>query len=129
MMKAGKYYIGDLCYVLHDEWNEVCSLTIKPGLNRPLNGEFNLKDGRRFAIYGTAYGDGTYLDEEGRSYNVDSGSIGCIPLDAIDQTNPRNFLAGGRVVEFVQDFDTFGVGGVLRFGTVVIDTAGVEEYC
>ena len=25
-MKAGNYYIGDLCYVLHDEWNEVCEL-------------------------------------------------------------------------------------------------------
>ena len=23
-MKAGTYYIGDLCYVMHKEWDEVC---------------------------------------------------------------------------------------------------------
>ena len=29
-MPAGKYYIGDLCYVMSDkEWEEFCSLTIK----------------------------------------------------------------------------------------------------
>lgn len=28
MMKAGTYYVGDLCYVLHEDWDEVCSLII-----------------------------------------------------------------------------------------------------
>ena len=23
---AGEYYIGDLCYVMHAEWGEVCDL-------------------------------------------------------------------------------------------------------
>ena len=23
---AGEYYIGDLCYVMHAEWGEVCNL-------------------------------------------------------------------------------------------------------
>jgi hypothetical protein len=25
-MPAGRYYIGDLCYVMHDEWDEACAL-------------------------------------------------------------------------------------------------------
>ena len=120
MMSAGKYYIGDLCYVLHDEWNEFCSLTIR-GQN-VLNGEFNLKDGRRFATYTTQYGDGNYFDEEGKSYDVDAGLIGCIRLEDIDLSNKANFISGGRVVEFEKDFDTFSSGGVIRIGNVVIDT-------
>ena len=45
MMPAGKYYIGDLAYVMHGEWDEFCDLTIKG--NSLSNGEFSLKDGRR----------------------------------------------------------------------------------
>ena len=29
MFPAGKYYVGDLCYVMHDEWDEVCGLFFK----------------------------------------------------------------------------------------------------
>ena len=92
MMKAGTYYVGDLCYVLHERWDEVCELIIEG--NRCLDGEFNLKDGTRFAIYGTAYGDGNYFDQNGKSYDVDAGSIGCVLLDNIDLTNNENFLIG-----------------------------------
>ena len=56
MMPAGKYYIGDLCYVMHPEWDEFCRITISG--NECLQGEFNLADGRRFATFTTAYGDG-----------------------------------------------------------------------
>ena len=77
MMQSGKYYVGDLCYVMSDaDWNEVCELTIKG--NECIDGEFTLKDGRRFAMYGTKFGDGEYRDQYGNSYCVDSGSIGCI---------------------------------------------------
>ena len=60
-MPAGKYYIGDLCYVMSDaEWEEFCSITIDG--HNVIDGEFQLKDGRRFATYGTAFGDGVYSD-------------------------------------------------------------------
>jgi len=62
MMTAGKYYIGDLAYVMHGEWDEFCDLTIQG--NSLLNGEFNLKDGRRFATFTTKWGDGVYQDEQ-----------------------------------------------------------------
>ena len=80
MMPAGEYYIGDLCYVMtSEEWLEVCDLTIQD--SRLIEGEFQLKDGRKFAMYSTAYGDGTYYDHYGFSYSVDSGSIGCIRME------------------------------------------------
>jgi hypothetical protein len=40
MMQPGKYYIGDLCYVMHGEWDEFCALTIVG--DKVLDGEFNL---------------------------------------------------------------------------------------
>ena len=119
MMKAGKYYIGDLCYVMHPEWDEFCSLTING--HNVLDGEFNLKDGRRFATFTTKWGDGTYKDEQGHSYGVDAGLIGCINVEDITPSELEN-LKDGRVIEFVQDFSTFKAGGVIRFGSVVIDT-------
>jgi hypothetical protein len=79
MMKAGEYYIGDLCYVMHDEWDEVCDLLFEGRSDQGCNeGEFTLKDGRQFAIYNTNFGDGVYQTDFGDTCCVDSGSIGCI---------------------------------------------------
>jgi hypothetical protein len=127
MMQPGKYYIGDLCYVMHGEWDEFCKLTIVG--DKVLDGEFNLADGRRFATFTTRWGDGNYFDQNGKSYDVDAGLIGCIRLDDIDLTNPENSLIGGNVVEFIQPFSTFSAGGEIRIGNVLIDTdpAEVEE--
>jgi hypothetical protein len=127
MMQPGTYYIGDLCYVMHGEWDEFCSLTISG--DKVLDGEFNLKDGRRFATFTTRWGDGNYFDQNGKSYDVDAGLIGCIRLADIDLTNPENSLIGGNIVEFVQPFSTFSAGGEIRIGNVLIDTdpAEVEE--
>jgi hypothetical protein len=125
-MPAGKYYIGDLCYVLHERWDEFCNLTIN-GQN-VLDGEFNLKDGTRFATFTTRWGDGTYEDQHGNEYGVDAGLIGCVRIEDIDLTNPENFLHGGNLVEFVNDFSTFSAGGVITIGNIVIDTDVAENY-
>ena len=119
MMKAGKYYVGDLCYVMHPEWDEFCALTCSG--HNVLDGEFNLKDGRRFATFTTRWGDGTYRDDQGRSYGVDAGLIGCIAVEDITPSELEN-LTDGHVVEFVKDFTTFSAGGVITIGNIVIDT-------
>ena len=124
MMQPGTYYIGDLCYVMHGEWDEFCKLTISG--DKVLDGEFNLADGRRFATFTTAWGDGSYRDQSGKSYDVDAGLIGCIALADIDLTNPENSLAGGQVVEFVQPFSTWSAGGEIRIGNILIDTDYTE---
>ena len=126
MMKAGTYYVGDLCYVLHDEWDEVCELIIKDGVC--LDGEFTLKDGRRFAIYSTAYGDGNYFDQNGKSYDVDAGSIGCILMDDINLESEGNFLAGGNIHTFDTSFYTGEMDGKIMFHTLSINTDPEEEY-
>jgi hypothetical protein len=123
MMRAGKYYVGDLCYVMHDEWDEVCGLFFRDRDDHGCNeGEFNLKDGRRFVSYNTRWGDGEYRDEHGRRYGVDAGLIGCIRVEDIDITNDSNFLTGGNVIEFEHDFDCGYYDGVIRIGHIRIDT-------
>lgn len=131
MMIKGDYYVGDLCYVLHDEWDEVCQLLFSGRDDHGCNeGEFNLSDGRRFAIYSTKYGDGTYEDQNGRSYGVDAGSIGCILLEDIDVNHQDNFVGDGQSITFDQDFYTSELNGKIMFGSVSIDTDPVyeEEY-
>lgn len=123
-MPAGKYYIGDLCYVMHDEWDEFCNITIKD--NEVLDGEFTLADGRRFATYGTAYGDGAYPASNGSTLGVDAGLIGCIRVEDIRASDSNN-IALGTVVEFTAPFETSESNGVIRFGHVTVDTAASEE--
>ena len=131
-LPAGKYYVGDLCYVLHSEWNEVCDLTIRGDGVAVLDGEFQLSDGRRFAIHSTAYGDGEYYDDRGRSYGVDAGVIGCVLLSDVDLDNKDNFVSSGQVIDFNFPFDSWSDNGIINFGIdLEIDTAGSdyeEEY-
>jgi hypothetical protein len=120
-MLSGKYYVGDLCYVMTDEeWRQVCDIIFKN--NNIIDGEFNLPDGRRFAIYSTSWGDGTYYDKEGREYSVDSGSIGCILLSDIKADKYEHIEELGNYIEFENSFVTSEHEGVIQFGTVLIDT-------
>ena len=123
MMKSGTYYIGDLCYVLNDRWDEFCALTIAG--DKVLDGEFNLADGTRFATFTTQWGDGTYRDEQGREYGVDAGLIGCIAVEDIAATELAT-IKNGHIVEFVQPFSTWSAGGEIRIGNVLIDTDYTE---
>ena len=128
-MPAGRYYIGDLCYVMHDAWDECCDLFFPPGDNigRGKEGEFTLKDGRRFASFGTAYGDGTYRSNIGTSHSVDSGSIGCIRVEDIRDNTYEDIESLGAIVEFDQPFEVSEDQGLLVFGHVQIETAGDDE--
>jgi hypothetical protein len=126
MMKAGKYYVGDLCYVLDNRWNEFCSVTI-PG-NKVLDGEMQLPDGTKFATYCTAFGDGVYNDQFGNSYGVDAGLIGCVLVEDIDKEIPvANLTRLGAVFDFPNDFETSGNDGVIVIGHVVIDTGDQSD--
>ena len=121
MMPAGKYYVGDLCYVINDSktWSEVCDKTLtKQG--KSIEGAFTLESGKRFAMFSTAYGDGEYYDMEGNSYGVDSGTIGCIKVEDINQDEIREDL--GNIIEFPNDFYVKKNDGKLMFGKVWIDT-------
>jgi hypothetical protein len=121
MMEAGKYYVGDLCYVFDDEdWQDVCELIIKG--NDCLEGEFNLPDGRRFAIFNTSYGDGEYEDQNGHKYCVDAGSIGCTLVDNITSERYPDFNDLGRIVEFKEKFEVSEDQGLIKIGHIRIET-------
>jgi len=129
-MPAGKYYIGDLCYVMSDDWDEVCDLTItKDG--KLLDGEFEMKSGRRFAMYSTKHGDGLYRSNMGTNHAVDSGTIGCILVeDIIDIPKFEVNDKLGAVVTIDRSFSTAERDGLIVLGDIIIDTASdyyVEE--
>lgn len=120
-MPAGKYYVGDLCYVMHPEWSEACDLFFEGRDDHGCNqGEFTLADGRKFACYNTAYGDGTYKDQLGNLYPVDAGIIGCIRVE--DVADPEAWLAGMHVHEFDRPFEVYYNDGVIHVGHVEVDT-------
>ena len=130
-MPAGNYYIGDLCYVFNDaDWDEICSLTIKG--HECLSGEFQMKDGRRFAMYSTKFGDGLYRDQFGNKYGVDSGTIGCVLVEHAsrnERCTEEDMAKLGAVVEFKYAFSTQGdrESGLIMIGSTTIDTGGEWE--
>jgi hypothetical protein len=124
-MPAGKYWIGDLCYVMHDRWDEFCDKTIVDA--NCLSGEFQI-DGVLVAHYHTAYGDGEYSDGDGNRYGVDAGLIGCIKVDDISPSELEN-IGLGHVHEFSTRFHTSSSkDGTITFGHVNIETGDSDDY-
>ena len=117
ILTKGVYYIGDLCYVMDDEWEEVCDLI--EGNQYPAEGLFRLSNGKQFALFNTAYGDGEYFDGQGRSYSVDSGTLGCMKVDHLTKEVDESL---GNVVEMPHDFYCYSDGKTIRFGHVEIET-------
>jgi hypothetical protein len=127
-----KYFIGDLCYVLSDEWSDVCDVTLAPTVDPEEDFFFELEDGRSFHMISTAYGDGVYYDQKGNSYPVDSGTIGAIKVENLDPAVLADALERGlgAVHEFpyeLLELDAELERGILHFGDVSIDTAGFED--
>lgn len=122
-MPAGKYYVGDLCYVMHPQWDEFCELTISG--HETKEGEFSLANGTKFAFHGTAYGDGCYEDQFGDSYPVDAGLIGCIKVKDIN--DPEADMEGGQIIEFDSPFETSYEDGIIYIGHIRINTGDDDE--
>ncbi|KLU62348.1 hypothetical protein CEB3_c13920 [Peptococcaceae bacterium CEB3] len=108
--KAGRYYVGDLCYVVKD-WHQLLTDT-----DYFRNENCTFKDQPIF-VAKTTYGDGTYSDQYSRVYPVDTGSIGIVPVELIDhQPDDAN------ITDFAEDFEAYAREGVLYFGDVAINT-------
>lgn len=100
---AGKYYIGDLCYI-SDEDGDVDG----DGLDRSSayaafdwngfeDGLYSSVEGS-FMVASTAYGDGGYEDNMGNSYGVDGGNIGIMNTKLLPKDWQNNGL--GVVFDF-----------------------------
>jgi len=92
-LKPGKYYIGDICYVLRDDiYDDVW------GKKYEYNDGVYKVEGIEFAVAGTAYGDGTYEGSDGREYSVDAGVIGVVP-EKLWKEDISNAPELGRIVD------------------------------
>jgi len=131
MLKAGKYYVGDPCYVFaYDKWDEVLEKT-----------NFFEDDsvfefmGFEFFVGHTAYGDGEYTDNYGKRYSVDAGLIGCLPIEMVEVVSkantPENKTSDssisalkrlGRIIDFDSDFECKEINGYFIIGDIRIQT-------
>ncbi len=111
------YYIGDLCRLFaNNEWKFFLEET---GMIHSLESGSGEYKGFTFHQGGTAYGDGTYLDNFSRKYLVDSGSIGIVSADFPETFD--SWKTGGQTVELEDDFEINIAGGRFKFGSVIID--------
>ena len=125
-MPAGKYYIGDPCYVIADEdWGPLLEHAEY----------FSGTEGKAVDWMGdllfsgsTAYGDGEYQDRKGNKYPVDAGMIGAVPWSHVDDEDRATKC--GLVVVFEDDWKCSSEDGYFIFGSeVVIETSDEERRC
>ena len=118
ILPAGRYYIGDPCYVTEEHPKPLVFL---------MNGK-----ARRFFIHSTAYGDGRFALEGTGVYKelrVDSGTIAVLPEDMVDEdevkkANSKIWGEDGDGLfcfhDFDNDFDVSYRAGSFHFGELVI---------
>jgi hypothetical protein len=116
---AGRYFLGDPCYAVPDEYWEPLLDSCDFFDGSPV-GQAN---GSQVLAFGTAWGDGTYNDQHGNSYPVDAGLIGLTPIALAQQRDDFEELEGlGRFVDFEGPTTCTKEAGVLTFGKYAIDT-------
>ena len=119
----GKYYIGDLCYVLSDHVYE----NVFGDLGGYDSGLYQKKNSSDFFLVdNTAYGDGLYGGSDGNEFGVDAGIIGICPVSLIEKGDGE-----GTIYEFKEPVVCRFNRGCFTFTSgstkLVIDTAGEED--
>lgn len=126
VFKPGKYFIGDISYVMHNDWSEFCSDHYES------DGMLStLSDGRQFWFHGTYFGDGYYQDNNYHEYPVDAGILGIININDIKLTEHDDITLGNEVdfsEPFAVSYDS--KTGIFYFGHITIETddSGRDEY-
>jgi hypothetical protein len=128
VLPAGKYYIGDPCYIFNDNWDEVLDQTKY------------FEGGGVFEVFGqkvvggsTNYGDGMYYDNFGRGYAVDAGLIAIVPValllvDNVETVDSVIESDNMHIVEFEKPFVASYIdGGSYQFGEIEIETGDEDE--
>lgn len=97
------FYIGDLCYALNDGVYD----TIWGGAGYEDGVYEEPVTGRKFAVAGTAYGDGTYEDQYGRDYGVDAGNLSLVPAELAEDTDGGHYFPGAGEATFIAEYGNF----------------------
>jgi len=128
IIPAGKYWLGDPCYIIRDkDWLHFCN---KYSFNDAEGNHcVTLQDNISVLAFSTYHGDGCYLDQHGNSYPVDAGLIGLVPWEYTEkftenftEKDSTEYLTLSNVVEFTEDTLCFTTDGILTFGNYIIDT-------
>jgi hypothetical protein len=119
-LPAGRYWIGDLCYVMHGLWDAFCDLTLSgPDV---ADGPFTLNDQDGW-FHTTAYGDGFYgydlhnLPDDfvaAGGFGVDAGLIGIIPMALVGKDEDDD-SALGVIIEFKKPVRCNYMNGIFVF--------------
>ena len=133
----GTYWVGDPCYAVpDDQWQPLldscCYFGLDPaevdhdaGHPSPIG---TLPDGHQILAFGTAHGDGTYPDQIGRGYSVDSGMIGLTPETVITRPHTELQRLGWWLTLTAPNTCETDGNGHLRFGSIRIDTNDDADY-
>lgn len=125
---AGRYYIGDPCYVIEDEnWDNVLKETGCFGYE-PFSGideNYYHLNGKVCWAHSTAWGDGTYFDNKGEEYWVDAGLLGVIPAEALE--GDLEFRGGYGFTNFDKPFTVEYDEGTFKIGDIIIPTDDTKE--
>lgn len=120
-LPKGKYYLADPCYIMEGQQYQA-NLLKSNYFNLDNRGGIStdIHTGLMYAVFSTAYGDGQYDDNMGRSYGVDAGCIACIPVGMVDAPKYPDLV---HVQEFAEDFEVdVDNHGMIYFGDVQINT-------
>jgi hypothetical protein len=132
-LPAGKYWIGDPCYVLdvrdsetnglEFDWNEFVNFCFDGDNSGRKNEGVVDHQNVRFAFHVTAHGDGCYYDQFDNQYGVDAGMIGCVPYDILaTDGNDSELERLGTIHEFKNEFESSYDEGEIKFGHIEINT-------
>ena len=125
VVPAGTYWLCDPCtLVLGSHWADFCD-SINSGT------PVGKVAGHEILALATGCGDGEYeASIAGWTIGVDSGLIGLVPAEYVDEFNvlrDNNIAPEQHVVAFAEPTPCFSVDGVLSFGEIVVDTSGGDE--
>jgi hypothetical protein len=141
-LPPGKYYIGDLCYIMDDdvEGNPYDNVFGGTGYSAGL---YTKENKGSFYVANTAYGDGAYKGSNQVEYGVDAGIIGIVNMNLIKEEEVvmegKEFIedSGGTIYDFPNGVSCkFNGKGIFEFiwkrknGLVVeliIDTASLYD--
>ena len=119
-LPAGKYYIGDPCYVIED-WDEFLAAF---WAMKEEEGIFDYDVGT-CCVLRTLWGDGSFPCSDGSMLGVDAGLIGAVPLILVTRGDPDQ---DGTVVEFDKPFAcSSDSDGRLHFGNVSVMTGDEDD--
>lgn len=119
ILPAGTYVITDPCYVIK-RWDQVITDTDC----FDTTGVYQLS-GYNYCGIGTMYGDGSYYDNYGVEYPVDSGLIGAV---AVELVILEGKCTDYKTVTFKKSVECgIDSGGTIYFGAIRIETGFSDE--